>query len=341
MNLGPGHYFLISLVLTCAVSAALAAFTRRRRDVPGANDFFLLSIGFFFLAFIEILSLFAGSAGQALFWFKIRFIFNALIPVFFLKFVLDYTNRGARVSRRLVAGFFIVPLVTQVMVWTNDAHHLFVKREVDFVLKGPFWIADIGARQPGFWFLSYSIYGMILLLGAIILITVSVMKRRPRDTGQVVLIWAGGLIAFLDTLISAFHLFPSTEFNPFTPGLGLSFALIAIAVFRFRLFKRAPAEAHPPEDVATSHSLALFLLILAILASGIIAVGYVSFREFESKLRDQAENQLSGISELKADELRDWRRERMADGELLQQGFFFLRSCRAVPEIAGRSSSRG
>jgi len=323
MSLGPGLYFLVSLILTCTVAAAMAVYARRRRDVPGSGNFFLLALCLSFLALTEILTLFSGSAGQALFWFKIRFIVNALIPVFFLRFALSYTGRNAWVSRPLAAGFFIIPVLTQVMIWTNETHHFFVKREVAFSLKGSFWIADTGARQAGIGFLAYSVYGLILLIAAIVLLSVLILRKKPRDIGQVAFIGAGGMVAFIDTMVSTFNLYPTAEFNTFTPGLGLSFALIAIAAFRFRLFRRVPAEGHVPGDLVSGRFAALFFLILAVLASGVIAVGYVSFRDFESNLRAQAEKQISAVAELKAGELSDWRGERLADAELLQRDAYF------------------
>ncbi|MBN1939300.1 MAG: PAS domain-containing protein [Candidatus Aminicenantes bacterium] len=323
MNLSPGFYFLVSLVLTIAVSASIAVYILRRRAAPGTCEYFLVSLCLFFLALTESLCLFAGSAGQALFWFKIRFVFNALIPVFFLGFALGYTNRTAWISRWVRAGFFVIPALAQVLVWTNDAHHLFVKREAGFVLEGPFWIVVTAERQAGVGFLTYSLYGMMLLLGAVTLLTLDALKRKPRDFGRIFFICAGGLAAAATALISAFNLFPQAEFNIFAPGLGFSFLLFAIAVFRFRLFRRSPAADHSPDRIAQERSLGPILLILAVLASSIIAVGFVSFREFESKLRTQAENQLTAVATLKAGELRNWRAGQLADGALLQEDALF------------------
>ncbi|MDD8011640.1 MAG: histidine kinase N-terminal 7TM domain-containing protein, partial [Acidobacteriota bacterium] len=156
-------FFFTALALTFILAGLLAGYLRRRRDLPGARAFFWLAVAQSLLAFAEILSLFAGSAGKALFWFKIRFVFSALMPVFWIWFALDYSGRKKWIGRRLAAGLFLIPLITQVMVWTNDRHHLFVKREVGFVLKGPFWIADTGVRTAGVWFLVHSFYGLILL----------------------------------------------------------------------------------------------------------------------------------------------------------------------------------
>ncbi|MBN1887034.1 MAG: PAS domain S-box protein [Thermoflexales bacterium] len=78
-----------------------------------------------------------------------------------------------------------------------------------------------------------------------------------------------------------------------------------------------------PETLASEtqakRSLAVFLLIFALMAVSVVATGYLSYQNYEQQFRRQVESQLSGIAELKVDELLDWRRERLADAEILHQ----------------------
>ncbi len=55
------------------------------------------------------------------------------------------------------------------------------------------------------------------------------------------------------------------------------------------------------------------ILIFAVLAAGIIAIGYLSYRGYERQYRSAVERQLSAVALLKVDELVAWRRERLAD----------------------------
>ena len=57
------------------------------------------------------------------------------------------------------------------------------------------------------------------------------------------------------------------------------------------------------------------VLIFAILAVGIVAGGIFYYRNYERHFRDEAEQQLSAIAELKVDELAQYRKERLWDAD--------------------------
>ncbi len=57
-----------------------------------------------------------------------------------------------------------------------------------------------------------------------------------------------------------------------------------------------------------------YTLIFVLLAAGILATGYFSYRHYERSYRTEVEHQLSAIAELKSGELIQWRKERLNDG---------------------------
>jgi PAS domain S-box-containing protein len=63
----------------------------------------------------------------------------------------------------------------------------------------------------------------------------------------------------------------------------------------------------------------LFFLIFGLLAGGIVSAGYFFHQNFEQHFRAGVERQLSAIAELKVEELTQWRKARLGDGELLLQ----------------------
>ncbi len=66
-----------------------------------------------------------------------------------------------------------------------------------------------------------------------------------------------------------------------------------------------------------------FSLVFAILAVGIGASGYVSFRNYERQYRVEVEPQLSAVAELKVGELVQWRKERLGDAAILYKNAAF------------------
>jgi PAS domain S-box-containing protein len=315
--------YFASILLTCALSGFLAAYGWKQRSVPGARTYAGLALGECLLALAETLSLLSPTLAQALFWFQVRFLALAAIPVLWLVFALEYSGRRAWLSKRFLAGLFVIPLITQVLLWSNSLHGLWVRHEVGFHRNGPFWIAETSARIPGLWFLTHSLYGMILLLAGIVLLLISAWRMRRLYRGQALLVAGAGFTALVFAIINTFNLLPRIEFNLFTPGIGLSMLLIALAVFRFQFLKRAPAAeanaAMQAREVQEQRALAVFLLIFVMMAAGIAAVGYLSFQNYERQLRIQVESKLSSIAALKVDELQSWRKERLADAEVLHQ----------------------
>jgi len=60
-----------------------------------------------------------------------------------------------------------------------------------------------------------------------------------------------------------------------------------------------------------------FRLSFALLAAGIVTVGFLYYRNYEQNYRAEAERLLSGIAELKVGELLRYRQERFGDATIL------------------------
>jgi PAS domain S-box-containing protein len=78
-------------------------------------------------------------------------------------------------------------------------------------------------------------------------------------------------------------------------------------------------------------------LIFVCLAIGIVAAGYLYYRNYEKRYRSEVERQLSAVADLKVGELVQWRKERLADGAVFfKNGSFsgFVRRFFEMPEDA-------
>ncbi len=69
-------------------------------------------------------------------------------------------------------------------------------------------------------------------------------------------------------------------------------------------------------DQKEKRTLAVYLTIFILLAAGIAAVSNLTYQNYQKQFRAQVESQLGMIGSIKADELQDWRNERMADAGL-------------------------
>ncbi|RJP47307.1 MAG: PAS domain S-box protein [Anaerolineaceae bacterium] len=314
-------FYVFSICTTCALSAFLALYAWKHHQVPGSGAYARLALGECLLALAEILSVLGPTEAWALFWFRMRYPAGALIGVFWFVFALEYNDRRAWLSKNLMAALFVIPIITQFLHWSDSLHGLWVHSEVGFVQSGPFWIADISARIPALGYLIHSFYIWLLTLGGIVLMLLTAWRMRRAFLAQAVTLAAAGLTAFFFLVNSLFGLLPEMEFNPFTPGLGLSVLLIALAVFRFRFLEHAPAKGSALHLTSLQESekrlLALLLLVYLFLVAGIAASAYWSYTNYERQFRTQVESQLTAIANLKVDGLEDWRAEKLRDAKIL------------------------
>ena len=148
-------YFTI-ILLTGASTGLLAIHAWRQPPAPYMRAYAGLALSECLLAVVEIFSMLSGTQAQALFWFKLRFLFIAVIPVIWLAFALTYNRQQVWPSKKILAAALVIPLIAQILLWSNDSHGLWLKHEVEFHQSGLFWIVEIGARVPAPGFMLFS-----------------------------------------------------------------------------------------------------------------------------------------------------------------------------------------
>ena len=242
MNL-PTILYFASILLTLALTGFLSWYASRQPAAPGVRSYAGLAAGECLLALVELLSMTSATQSQAHFWFNVRFLFSGTIPVLFLIFSLEYFGRKDWLSRPVLAVAFVIPVLSQVIIWVNGLHGLWVKQDVSFHQVGPFWMVDTSTRIPAVWFMVHSLYSLALLVAGMVVILLTAWRMRKDQLGQAFLLLVGALVALVASLIPVFNLFPQLAFNPFVPGIGLSSGLYALAVFRFQFLKHSPAQS--------------------------------------------------------------------------------------------------
>jgi PAS domain S-box-containing protein len=336
-----GLYFGIVLAMI-VISLFLVWQAWRQRDVAGSHFYFWLALALGLAALEEVLSMLSPTQAWALFWFKTRFLSFAVIPSLWLLFVLEYSGRSNWHSTGLVIGLFVIPLVTQVMIWTNGWHGLWVLHDVGFQKAGPFWSVDVTQRVPGLWFMVHIIFGQLLLLAGSILLLRTAWRKARLFRFQAILLTGSALVPLYVAVVTTFNLVPKGAINPSMPGFALASMLAAAAVFRFDFLKKAPAsgEAVLIGDAREKQSLALFLLTFGLLATAITAAGFISYRILEQKYRTQVDGQLTAIAALKVGEIEGWRNELLSEGEELLHNAAFSALVQSFLENQDNGSDR-
>jgi diguanylate cyclase (GGDEF)-like protein/PAS domain S-box-containing protein len=114
-------YIMFSLV-SSAFMLSLGIFGLRQRDNASAKWFAFVCIGVFVWSAGCVAEVFSPSLEGKIFWSKVQYLGIVAFPVFSVIFVGFFTDYLKKFSRPLL-GLFAIPLVTLLVVWTNDYHH--------------------------------------------------------------------------------------------------------------------------------------------------------------------------------------------------------------------------
>jgi len=230
--------FLLSLLACAMLTVSVALYAWRRRTTPGAAALVWCMLLCTWLSITEALMIISQTPEAAGFWFDLRYVSVVGLPVAWLAFILQYTGRPEWLTRRRLALLLAIPLLTQVMIWTDAWHGWWIK-EV-FVRTGPFMVVDRVAswRGPGFW--AQAAYDYLLLFVAVLLTIWTAVRSFHLYREQAVALLLAGLLGLGSNLVYTFPLIPELKVNPTPLGISLSCVALAWAAFRYRLLRLVP-----------------------------------------------------------------------------------------------------
>ena len=234
MSLQAIFYFFI-LIVAALISASLAWYTWRHRQTTGAKTFSLLMLVLFEWGTAYLLQIISNDFAAKVFWSNIAFLGVVTTPVVWLLFALEYTGRQKWASRPRIIGLFLVPILTTIVIWTNDSHHWF-RTYQELRIVGDLYLLN---TYNGFWFWVHAAYSYVLLLIGAILIIRALLRWPAQYRGQMAWILFAVATPWLANAITVFKLLPILiDLTPFAftvTGIGMAFAL-----FRHRLLDLAP-----------------------------------------------------------------------------------------------------
>ena len=171
--------YVLPLVIVAAVLVVLALFAWRRRPTPGAMPFALLMLAVAEWSLGYALELGSADLPTQTFWAKVEYLGIVSVPVMWLAFVLQYTGRDKWLTRRNAALVVIVPLVTLLLVLTNDAHGL-IWSSIGHDTSGSFLVLD---SIHGGWCWVHSVDSYLLRLLVTVPLLHTFLRSPRRDRG--------------------------------------------------------------------------------------------------------------------------------------------------------------
>ena len=227
---------LVLLTLTALITTAVAGYAWVQRAVPGARAFALIMLAVAVMAGAYGLQLASRDPSSSAFWGNVEYLGIVTIPVGWLAFALAYTGRGQVLRRRTVALLLLVPTVTLLLAWTDDAHHL-VRQGLRLEPVGSLLVPIV---SHGLWFWINAAYAYLLLLAGTVLVVTFLLPggHVARRQGGVVLVAA--LIPWVSNALYLARVLPLPYLDPTPFAFALSGLLVAWDLFALRLLDLVP-----------------------------------------------------------------------------------------------------
>ncbi len=310
--------YFVSLIITTLVMAFIVWYSWRKRTVvPEAGIFQWISFFIGLLALLQLISMIAPSNDLALVFFNMRYASTAIIPLLWLVFVFRYTGKRRKLPGALMAVMAVIPLVTQVMIWTSGFHGIWVLSEVEFYQIGPFIYPDTSTREYGPWYLVHTIYSFGLTLVGIVILFVETVRMPREYQKQSIIIITGTMIMLIGILFPSVNLVPGMNLNPLPQSFAIGSLVMAWAIFRHRFLSITPRiDRNKPVPLA-------LVTIFLSLAAAIVIIGFLYYHQYREQFRLQVGHQLLSIADLKVKDIDRWRLERLGDGSILHNNVIF------------------
>jgi PAS domain S-box-containing protein len=231
--------YMIPLVIGATVSAACAFYAWRQRHVSavtGAIPCTVLMLAVAEWSLSYTLEIGGADLATKVFWANTKYFGIVAVPVAWLSFSLQYTGREKRLTPRNLTLLAIEPIMTLLLIWTNDFHGL-IWSKIRLEASGAFLYR---ASTHGAWFWFHTTYSHLLLLFGAILLFRRLIYASHLYRKQVLVILMGLLAPWIGNVlyVTGLNPFPFLDLTPF--GFAVTGLAMTLGLLRFDLLDILP-----------------------------------------------------------------------------------------------------
>ncbi len=210
-----------------ALTAAIAGYALTQQAGRVADLFGATMVGLLVWSFAAFGRLIAPTHGVWLALTVLMYAGVAAVPVLLLLFVVDYTNRSGRLTRRRVAALSTLPVATPAMVATNPVHGRFYTAVgVESVAGITVFVAESGPL-----FLLQAAYGYALLVAATALLLWFAVGSSRVYRQQSLAIAGAVAVPWATNAVYIAGAGPTVPADPTPVGFAVGGVFLAYAVF--------------------------------------------------------------------------------------------------------------
>jgi len=224
------------LIIAGLITTALGIYAWRRRPVRGALPFAVSMAVVTIWSWANALEMSGADLPTKLFWANVQYFAYAFSSVTLVIMVSFFTNNEKWINRRNILLLCIIPLITNLLVWSNEFHGL-IRQNVHLDQGGTF---PVIAKNYGPWFWAHIVYSYSLNITAIFLLIKTLRHKSPLYRGQSLTILTGTVLIVVPNILYILGLSPVARFDVTPVFMAVSGCIIAWGLFRYRLFDVAP-----------------------------------------------------------------------------------------------------
>ncbi len=233
MSYVPGLWLFI---LAASIILGLFVYSWRFRNTETGMYFLLLMLSAWIWVFFFTLETATPTLQGKLFFSKIQFIGITFLPSLWVMLVFAYT--GQLLPRPVKIVLLLIPVLTDLVVWTSPQHKWFFGIPQIVFKEAPFPILEPDYR---FWFyFIHAPYGYICILIAVLFLLRSMRRKDNIYRLQGSLLMAAILLPAITDSLYVLDISPITYYNYTTAVFSLSGVILFWALFRFRFLDLLP-----------------------------------------------------------------------------------------------------
>ena len=156
------------------------------------------------------------------------YIGTCFLPIGFLFIAITFAKTKIEFSKKIIL-LFIIPIVSLIILWTNDYHHLFYEN----------YSTNLSQTVYGPYMIIHSIYSYSIIAVALFYFLKYSIKNSGFFSRQSILIFVGALFPLIINMLGAFNIINiSIYITPISFAIAIFF--FTIAIFKFGFLKVTP-----------------------------------------------------------------------------------------------------
>ena len=167
----PTNIDIISALFAFFLLFGIVWYTWRHRGLPGAAPLISLMVagGIWVVSFL--LEMLSDSLESKLFWENTQFFCLSIIALLYFAFIIIFTGRHKVMTSKYWLLLSIEPVLSQIIIWTNNLHHWFrISAQIEtFGLSFP----GVLLNHYGWWFWFNAVYLLAFFLLDLVLLFIS------------------------------------------------------------------------------------------------------------------------------------------------------------------------